>query len=361
MKILIIHASAGAGHLKAAEALHQAVQKYTSHESVLIDALDYTFPLFKKFYRETYVFLISKVPFVWKMAFCFLDLVWIQSLVRVLRRGYNWVNAGRLHRFLKEEQFDYIFSTQFLSTEVVAAMKRSQQITAKLITVVTDFDVHRIWLADGVDHYAVASDWTAEKIKKLGVPQEKVVVTGIPTSEKFSASGDIFILKKKLELKEKMFTVLIATGSFGIGPIEEILNVLEGFQVIVVCGHNKNLFQRLSRHQNAFVKILGLVDNMHELMAVSDVMVTKPGGLSISEALVSQLPMIFFNAIPGQEMNNIKVLKKYGVGISECTIEEIARELKTFRDSPDVYLTALKKTQSLASPLSAKNIISLIK
>ena len=108
-------------------------------------------------------------------------------------------------------------------------------------------------------------------------------------------------------LQPDLFTVLVATGSFGIGPIEGIIDVLKGFQVIVVCGHNRDLFRKLSGKYCALVKVLGLVDNMHELMAVSDAMVTKPGGLSICEALVSQLPLIFFNAIPGQEIGNIKV------------------------------------------------------
>ncbi|VAX37980.1 hypothetical protein MNBD_UNCLBAC01-346 [hydrothermal vent metagenome] len=361
MKILTIHASAGAGHLKAAEAIYKSIQKYTAHEVVFVDALDYTYPLFKKFYRDTYVFLISKFPFVWKWGFMLLDIPKIQGLVRFFRRGYNRFNGGKLHHFLKEEQFDYIFSTQFLSTEVAAAMKRSGEISGKLITVVTDFDVHRIWTAEEVDMYAVASDWTKKKLKRIGISEKKIIVTGIPTDEKFFHPGDIKVLKQSLELQENIFTVLIATGSFGIGPIEEILNRLEGFQVMVVCGHNKNLFQRLSSQQSELIKIFGLVDNMPELMAVADMMVTKPGGLSISEALVSQLPMIFFNAIPGQEENNIKVLKEYGIGISDCSVDEIAMELKKMRDTKDIFLTAVKRTQKLARPSAAKDIVALIR
>ena len=362
MKILVIHASAGAGHLKAAEAIHEAIEKHTSHQSIYVDALDYTSPIFKKMYRDFYAFLVSKMPVIWKTAFHFLDLPAIQPWLRILRRIYNNINSRKLQKFLKEEQFDYIFSTQFFSTEIISAMKCSQQITSQLITVVTDFDVHHIWLADGVDQYAVASDWTAQKMQILGVPKEKIHVTGIPISEAFSVTEDIPILKKRLRLKENLFTILMATGSFGIGPIEEILKVLvDGFQVIVICGHNKNLFQKLKSYQSEHVKILGLVDNMPELMAVSDVMLTKPGGLSISEALVSQLPMIFFNAIPGQEENNIKVLKTYGIGMRGYTIDAIVQELKVLRDSRDIYFTALKKTRVLARPTSAKNVIALIK
>jgi len=361
MKILVIHASAGAGHLKAAEALYDGIRKSTDHDVVLVDALDYSSFFFKRFYKETYSFLITKAPWLWGFFFRVLDFSWLQPSVRFLRRIQNTLHTKGLHRFLQKEQFDYIFMTHFMPTEVAAALKRKGLIASKLITVITDFDVHKIWLADGVDVYAVASDWTKEKMKRIGVLQENVIVSGIPTNEKFSASVDVGSLKKKLGLREDLFTVLIATGSFGIGPIEETINILEGFQVIVVCGHNKGLYQRLSAKHSALVNVLGLVDNMHELMAASDAMVTKPGGLSISEALVSQLPLIFFNAIPGQETGNIKVLKTYGIGISGCSIDQIGKELAKMRSSEDIFLTILKKTKVLARPFAVKDIISLIK
>lgn len=361
MNILVIHASAGAGHFKAAEALYKGIQNTTAHEAVLIDALDYTSPFFKTFYKGTYYFFISKMPWLWGFFFWLLDISWLQPVVRWGRRLYNSLNAGKLHRYLEESQFDYIFMTHFMPTEVAAALKRSGRLTSRLITVITDFDVHKIWLADGIDRYTVASDWTARKMERLGMPRDRVVAAGIPTDQKFSTPMDIGALKNKLGLEHNIFTVLMATGSFGIGPIKEILLTLSKFQVIVVCGHNKKLYEELSARNNRLVKVMGLVDNMHELMAVADAMVTKPGGLSISEALVSQLPLIFFNAIPGQETGNIKVLKEHGIGISGCTIPEIAEKLIQWKYSRDVFLTQLKKTKALARPFAVRDIISLIK
>ena len=157
-----------------------------------------------------------------------------------------------------------------------------------------------------------------------------------------------------------MFTVLIATGSFGIGPIEEIIQSLKDVQVIVVCGHGKVLYERLSKKKYDNVKVCGLVDNMHELMAVADVMLTKPGGLSISEALVSELPMIFFSPIPGQEENNIRVLKESGVGISQCSIAEIAQHLQHYKSSPQDFQAAVEKAKALGHPHAVRDIISLI-
>ena len=258
-------------------------------------------------------------------------------------------------------KFDYIVMTHFMPTEIAAALKRAGRISSKLITVITDFDVHKIWIAKGIDVYAVASDWTRGKLVSIGISPERVLASGIPTDEKFLTLVDISVLKRKLGLQEDIFTVLVATGSFGIGPIEDIISTLKGFQVIVVCGHNAGLFQKLSAKGLKHVHVLGLVDNMHELMAVSDVMVTKPGGLSISEALVSQLPLIFFNAIPGQETGNIKVLKTYGIGISGCSVTQIGEELKKLQTSKDLFLTVFKKTKALARPSAVKDIVSLIK
>ena len=142
--------------------------------------------------------------------------------------------------------------------------------------------------------------------------------------------------------------------------LEKILEALNGFQVIVVCGHNKELYARLNAKASGAFKVFGLVDSMPELMAVADCMVTKPGGLSIAEALVSRLPLIFFNAIPGQETNNIKVLGAYGIGTGTKNIEEIVAQLKTLQASKDALLTAVKKTQELARPHAVSDIIQII-
>lgn len=359
-KILIIYATAGAGHKVAGLALYERLKETPELNVSCVDALDYTSSLQKRLYSGTYSFLISRAPAVWGFFFHLLDRKFLHPLVRILRRGYNRVTAARLHRFLQEERFDVIFSTHFMATEVVSALKRQGRISSKLVTVVTDFDVHRFWITPESEHFAVASDWTKEKLVSTGIPPEKCRVTGIPTFRKFSEQKDVAALKARLGLKPDVFTVLIATGSFGIGPIEEISGKLEGFQVLVVCGHNRKLYERLSRRQKELVKVYGLVDNMDELMAVSDFMITKPGGLSISEALVSGLSMMFFNAIPGQEQGNVKVLNHYGIGISGCPVDKMAEILKEHRDHPQRLQEAKERARQLAHPNAAEDLQKLI-
>lgn len=359
MKILCIHASAGAGHFKAAEALYNNLKNDRQHQVFLVDSLDLTSPMSKNLYRSTYTFLVSKIPWAWGAIFGLLDWPILQPLVRAGRRIYNSINAAKLHKYLEKEQFDVIFSTHFMGTEVAGALKSQRKIRSRVICIVTDYDVHRIWLAGGVDQYCVASDWTKKKLLKLGVHEGKIFVTGIPTDEHFSRVYDLNELRGKFGLASDRFTVLMATGSFGFGPMEKIIEQLKDFQVIVVCGHNKDLFQRLLKKNYAHAKVFGMVHNMYELMAVSQAMVTKPGGLSISEALVRNLPMVFFNAIPGQETNNINVLAEHGIGING-SIPKIGEIVKVWVDSPEKYQQAVKATQKLARPGAVKDIINLL-
>ena len=360
MKILCIHASAGAGHLKAAEAVYEYLKTHTEHDVQFVDALDYSAKPFKYLYAGIYTFLISKIPALWGFFFWLVDIRVLQKPIRIARRIQNFLNTQPLHKFLVEENFDYIITTHFMPNEVINALKAKGKIQSRLICCVTDYDVHRIWIMPHVTHYCVASDWTLGKMMKLGISSQKVTVSGIPIHEKFSESYDIAELKDKLGIKRDIFTVLVATGSFGIGPIEKMIETLTGFQIIVVCGHNKKLYERLQQTDLPLVHAFGFVNNMHEMMSASDAIVTKAGGLSITEAMAKQLPLVFFNAIPGQEGNNVKILKEYGVGISGLDMNGIAEELNKMKSSRDYHMTVVKRTNALARPDAVKTIATLI-
>ena len=360
MKILVIHATAGAGHKKAAEAIYLGLKAKGHGDVKLLDALDYTNPLFKKTYPWFYGFLVTRLPWAWGFFFSLLDWPWMQPLVRVVRRIYNGINAQALQKFLIQEQFDTIIVTQFLSAEVSAYLKRHKKIKSRIICVVTDFDVHRIWVNEGIDIYTGACDYTKNKLISLGVPPEKVFSTGIPTDLKFSKNPDLVVLREKLGIQDGLLTILIATGSFGMGPIEALMELLKNYQLLIVCGHNQALFDRLSPKAPSNTHVLGLVDNMDELMAVANVMVTKPGGLSIAEALVKKLPMIFFSAIPGQETNNIKVLCSYEACQGQSTLPQIAETINSWNANPKNLLAMRQRLNDLSKPNAVDDIISLI-
>ncbi len=360
MKILVIHATAGAGHKKAAEAIFHGLQAQGGFDARLVDALDHTNPFFKITYPGFYSLIVTRLSWAWGFLFALLDIPWMQPLVHMARRLYNGFNAQALQKFLIEEKFDAVITTQFLSAEVSAYLKRTGKIKSKIICVVTDFDVHRIWVNKGIDVYTGACEYTKNKLISLGVAPEKVFTTGIPTDAKFALQPDTTALKRKLGIQDGILTVLIATGSFGMGPIEELMQLLENYQLLIVCGHNKELYERLKPKADKNAHVLGLVNNMDELMSVSDVMVTKPGGLSIAEALVKKLPMIFFSAIPGQETNNIKVLSSYEVCQGQSSLPQISETIHAWSSNPKNLDVLRLRLSELSKPNAVADIIALL-
>lgn len=361
MKILIIHATAGAGHKKAAEAIYNGIMAKTPFEAKIVDALDYCNPFFKFSYPHFYTFIVSRMPWLWAFFFGLIDIPSLQGVIRFIRRIYNGINAQHLHRLLKEGQYDWVICTQFLSAEVAGYLKRTGQIRSKVLCVVTDFDVHRIWINQGVDFYTGASEYTRDKLVELGVPNDSAFVTGIPTDARFHKETDVPSLRRQLGLVDAAVTVLIATGSFGFGPIEELVDTLKEYQLIVVCGHNKKLFERLSQRALPHVKVCGLVNNMDELMSVSDVMVTKPGGLSIAEALVKGLVLVFFSAIPGQETNNVKVLNRSNIGLGLLSIHKVRDAVDRLCASVSALRAERERAKAFGKPWAVDDIIRIIR
>ncbi len=354
MKIIIVHASSGAGHQKAAEALFKVLKEKEGIEVRLIDSLDYTAPLFHFLYPRAYLFLVRYVPFVWGFFYDGLNFAFIGSILRFLRRALNAMNGGALENFFLSEKPDVIIATHFFASEVASAMKQKGKLASRLITVITDFSIHSVWMTPMTDTYIVGASDTEEVLIQRGVPKEKIAVLGIPVDPIFEKEEDRTALSRKLGISPGEFTVLIASGGFGVGPVESLVVSLsrdERLQLLVVCGYNKSLCERLKRRTGEMahrVKLFGFVNNIHELMSVSDCMVSKSGGLTMSEAMVKSLPCFILYPIPGQESGNKDVLVRHGAatfvaniqGLEDCfkdlerlrkNLSEVKRRIQLFR------------------------------
>lgn len=323
-----------------------------------MDSLDHTNSFFRKAYTHGYEYMVGELPKLWAVFFDLADREWAQPLFQGARRVYNGLNTAPLVKFIKENNFDVIMTAHFLSTEVVGYLRRTGQFKGKLVTVVTDYDVHKIWLTRGVDEYCVATEFTKARLVAMGVAPSNVFVTGIPVDEKFCQARDKAELRRKLGADPSAFTVLLSTSSFGFGPIEALAEKLKDVQLFIISGNNKQLKERLTAKNNPKHKVMGFVDNMDELMAAADVMLTKPGGLSISEALVNGLPLVFFSPIPGQEAGNVRVLAANGVGDSDKTIDEMAAILKEYAASSKKLAEARAASLKLAKPNAVSDIIA---
>jgi len=333
-KILIIYASAGDGHKKAAEALYNEF-KQTKRENLevkVIDSLDYTNRLFKRLYRGGYIFFVRYIPNFWSFFYTILDYRLFYMLTRPFRRMINAFNTKRLLEFLKEEHFDVVMSTHFLATEVISHLKEKKVLSTYLINLVTDFMPHLFWQSGEIDYYVVATDTTRGALIKRRVPPEKIKVFGIPVDRKFNTSIYSEHARKKLGLRPHKFTVLVMGGGHGVGPIEKIVLELQrvnlDVQIIVVCGYNKRLYDRLNIIRRRFQKpthIFSFCSNMDEIMAASDIMLSKIGGLTVSEALSQKVPIVAIGPIFGQEARNIDFLCKNEVSLRIRRVRDLRK------------------------------------
>ena len=363
MKILVIHASAGTGHLKAAEAIEQGF-RLSSDKNFQVqwaNSLDYTSPFFKWLYEQMYLFMIMRTPRFWGLGYYLLDFPAMRPLTDMTRRVFNGINTMKLCQYLCEENFDCAISTHFLANEVISYLKWRKKIKTKLIAVITDLGAHCLWISPQVQMYVVGSGTTKEDLLNRGVPESKILVLGIPISLKFSAPKDPLQLRLQFGLKHGVFTLLLIGGGFGVGPIQEIVDELSPLpiQLIVICGKNASLYETIigkSLNSSCLVKPLGYVDNIDEWMAVSDCVITKSGGLTVSEALASGLAMIIISPIPGQERKNCEVLVRAGAAVEVRSPSEVNHLVPEFMRQPDHLQRMRKRARELAHPDSAKNI-----
>ena len=362
MKIIIAYASAGGGHTKAAEAIYNYFKSQGNVEIKLVDILENSNPFFKDAYIHGYSFLVNYLPLVWSLSFYLTYSAKFRKFSKWLASVLDIANTRGFRRFLIEENPDYIICTHFSPPHVASFLKKSKKITSKIIAVITDFGVHPFWISESTDIYAVASDYTREKLLLEGIEEQRIKVIGIPIDTKFSLIYDKLNLCSKFGMQPDKFTVLITTGSFGMGPIEEIVDLLyKDVQIIVVCAHNKSLYQRLKQRNYASLFVFGFVNNIEELMAISDTIIAKPGGLTISESLSMELPLIFVTAIAGQETENIKFLSSYNVGTCLENAEDIKNTILEFKNNPSKIQATKESIRKIKKPNAVKDLYNVIR
>jgi processive 1,2-diacylglycerol beta-glucosyltransferase len=363
MKVLITYASAGAGHRRAAEAIYNYLKEKRSDLRLeLVDILPFTNKPFRFSYNYGYPFLVHYATWLWGFFFWLTEFCLTRWISRKGAQVTNYLSCRKFIKYLVTEKFDFIISTHFLNSELAANLKIKNKIQAKLITVITDFGVHPFWVSSGTGLYVVASGVTRDKLLNMGISADLIKLSGIPFSLSFVKTQNRIQLARKFGIDGGKFTVLLMTGSFGSGPLDKISESLcAHVQVLVVCAKNKQLFSRLQRRNLDNVKVFGFVDNAEELMAVSDLIITKPGGSSIAELLNMELAPVFISVIPGQEQENVRVLAGYGVGYAPRNIKQIKKLVFELKNNPQKLQSLKKNIADLAKPNSCQEIASVIR
>jgi processive 1,2-diacylglycerol beta-glucosyltransferase len=359
MRVLIATVTAGGGHLAAAAALEEAWLALRPDDVVeRLDLIKYFSPLHKKIHADGYVKLVELAPELWGLIFGKTDHPNVARQMNRLRRAFPSSSRDKFVRHLNQFKPDVVLCTHFLPFETLG--RRRQKPTAPpplVVSVVTDFEAHALWMDACVDLYCVAAESTKARLVARGAPAKNIAVTGIPIAAKFLTKPDPKAVRQHYGLRDDQPVLLVLGGGFGLGPVAEILAELDKipdrFQTLVVAGRNEKLRRELAAHDRRHpTHVLGFSTNMHELMAVADLIITKPGGLTSSEALALGKPLFILNPIPGQEAANSDYLLERGAAAKVNRVEDLPFRIAELLPSKQLAGMA-KAARALGRPAAA--------
>lgn len=334
MKVLLLYAKVGNGHLKAAESIKAALQDIDENIEIdYEDGLEYSSALTNKLIVKGYSSLARRMPKFYGTMYTRSDKQELNT-VGEINKMVNKALTIRLKKMLRLKRPDVIISTHPFVSHMCAYLKRKGKTNAKIISVMTDYGIHNMWLEENehVDKFMVATDeMKGDCIRKYNVPESKIVVSGIPVSKRFSEPLDKQQILKDLGLSDGKTTLLFfAGGGLGLGKsegiFEDLVNSKYDFQLIAVTGKNekqKRRFEKIAKKSNNNIIVMGYTDKVPELMCASDFVITKPGGLTSTECLAMKKPMIIINPIPGQEEQNSIYFTNNGTAIRTYKNEPI--------------------------------------
>jgi processive 1,2-diacylglycerol beta-glucosyltransferase len=362
MRVLIATITAGGGHLAAAAALDEAWKSSRPHDTVeRVDFLKFFSPLHRKIHLDGYVQLVERAPELWGLVFKKTDSAKAARRMNRLKLAFPSGSRTRIVRYLKQFAPDIVLCTHYLPLETLGILRKKRDGLHPLtVSVVTDFEAHALWMDACVDLYCVAAEETKARLVARGAVAENVVATGIPISAKFSSKPDAKAVRKTNGLRDDLPVMLVLSGGFGMGPVAEILTemdkVPQPFQILVVCGRNEELRRELAAQDRRHpTHVLGFASNMHELMAISDVIITKPGGLTSSESLAMGKPLFILNPIPGQEAANSDFLLERGAAAKVNRVEDLPYRIEQLLGSKKLSEMA-KAAKGLGRPAAAVEI-----
>lgn len=366
-RVLILSASAGAGHLRAAEALKNSFIKLNAAREVRhVDTLDYTNKIFRHLYSQTYLEMVNSAPEMLGWLYDYLDQPWKKERRRL---ALDRLNTRPFVKLLKQYKPDITVCTHFLPAEIISWLKAKERIARPPAIVVTDLDIHAMWLCHNYERYFVPIDETGVHLEKLGIPRTKISVTGIPIDPIFAVRKDKNEMRRKHGLKTDRTTILVSAGGFGADSLEHVITSLMELsheaQVIAIAGRNEELRSRLVSLVNAAkrksavdVKVVGYTTEMDEYMSASDLILGKPGGLTTSEALAKGLIMVIVNPIPGQEERNSDHLLEEGVAIRCNNLPALAFKIDGLLDDTKRLDQMHRNVRRLAKPNAASEIVN---
>ncbi len=365
-RVMLSYINVTTGHRRAAQSVHKTLKYlYPGIEVSELDTLKYLHPVMEGIIEKVYLEMLKSNPHLWDYVY---DNEKIVKFTAKFRQVLNSLNSSRLNKSFSSFNPQAVVCTHAFSCGIFSALKEKKANGLPLIGIITDFDVHSYWIHKNVSLYIVASEYTAKKLQEKGVNEERIKILGIPIDHVFIENKDIQGLKRKYDLKEDLPTILVMGGGLGLGPIEKVvyyLNEIKNieFQIIIVTGTNKELelkLRELTVKLPKLNKVFGYVDFIDELMKVSNISITKPGGMTSTESLACGLPMVIVNPIPGQEDRNTRYLTSQGVAIKANNEFEISKIISELLTQPQKLEEMRNKILDISKPEASFDIVKTI-
>ncbi len=362
MKTLILSISAGGGHNAAGEAISSYItQSEPESKVVVIDTLKYISPVLDKVFIGTYLNSLKFYP----KAFNYLYSVSNKSdenFTQVVDR-FEEIIAARLIPLIKRFKPDVILATHPFTSQMLSLLRKKKGIVIPSIVVMTDYGIHTMWVHSDIDYYVVAHESMIPELVSLGRHRETILPLGIPVRSSFQGMGDRSKTLKSIGLDPELLTITLMGGSLALGRIRNILRELDSiprrFNIVVITANNEKLYDEateISLNSEKSIAVLKYCNFMNDIMKASDLLVTKPGGLTIAEALISETPLAVFSAIGGQEQQNRQFLVQNGLAIDIGNGEDCALKIEKLLFDEQKLLEMAERTKAFAKPDSTRQI-----
>ncbi len=369
-KVLILSASAGTGHVRAAEALEKVFREQPDVGEVRnVDALRFTNRLFRDFYSKLYIQLVQRAPTILGIVYNSTDEPWKTDRMRLM---LDRLNTGPLERFIAKFKPDITVCTHFLPSEIISYLITKGKLDARLSIVVTDLDVHAMWLCRTFHRYFVALEESKVHLEVLGLPGDHITVSGIPIDPAFAQVNNRDEMRRAAGFDTDRPLFLISGGALGVSPAAGVLDGLSRLkhpaQAIVICGKNEEMKAGMEEQARKIeaanpgltFRVLGYTNEMHRWMQISDLFIGKPGGLTTAECLACGLPMIIVAPIPGQEDRNSDHLLEKGIALKCNEFSTLAYKIDGLFDHPEILNSMREKARWYGRPNAAKTIVDTL-
>ncbi|MBR3697313.1 MAG: UDP-N-acetylglucosamine 2-epimerase [Clostridia bacterium] len=369
--ILIFYGSYGGGHLSAAKSITNYINKnYLNCNVTMVDCIEYINKYINKVSTSAYKEMAKKAPWAWKK---FYQDSRSGALAKISTAS-NKAMSHKLFDLISKVEPDLIISTHPFSSQMCGYLKQKGKINMPIATILTDYKIHEQWLefSEYMDYFFVSNEKMKDDMITKGLNKEKIFVTGIPVSERFLYNYNRIDICKEFDLNPENDVILFfAGGEFGLGRnttilmLKALIRLFSKLQVVAISGKNSKMNTKFKKivadtESTNRVKILEFTDKIPELMSIAKFVITKPGGLTITESFASHLPILIINPIPGQEEENAEFVEEKGAGIWIRKNSNIARHLKTLYRNPEILIKMKEKSKELAKPNSTEEICKIL-